>query len=1183
LQWPSLRSLARGTGAFAQVAVAATAVCLATVGLALADDAGAAVRKPTNIAAQELGPALNQLAQSRGLQVLYLSSTVRDMRTHGASGDITTDEAFQQLLSGTGLTFRYLDARTVTVVPVPAPSSSDGADVSLQPPLLGGIVDPAAAEVPHVSVPRNLFGQAPPPASEAPTSDAANQPLQEIIVTGSRIAAPNEVSTSPIAVLTSKYIEASGKSDISDLITQLPQNFNNSLGQDLGNGSSGLTTAGGVATADLRGLGPNRTLVLVDGRRLGQGSPYTFIQQPAPDLDQIPVGLVERIEVVTGGASAAYGSDAIAGVINFILKKDFQGMQVDAQLDTNWHDNRDEDVQNLVRQSGGTPATGSTFDGHQRSFDVLMGTNFADNTGNVTGYLSYRHADPVASSQRDFGGCKLGPTTNAAGNIDGVTCTGSANSNWVEPLTGPNANAIYSVSGTGFVVQGNGVATTPTASFNSQPYIYMTREDDRYNGAVLAHQTLADYAQPYAEFYFMDDQTHQQVAPAAIFRDGNPLDPFGTNNYPVNCDNPLLSAQEAATLCSPAQLAYVAANPGQACIYLTAASKVTSPNCADVRIGRRNIEGGGRDSDYEHENYRAVFGQKGDFADAWSYDAYGQYYYTTFFNSNSKYLNFESIDNALQVTGTAAKPVCISGGPCVPYNIWSDGGVTPAQLNYLYLTGTGEGTSTLRTLHAEVVGQLGKYGITSPWARDGVGMDVGFEHRSDHEYFQPDAAEQSGLLSGFGSAAVPLDDSISVSEEFAEVRAPLLQSVPGAKELLFDAGYRRSDYSIAGTTNAYKFEVQYAPSTDYRVRVSYDKAIRAPSVVELFNPQLVGQAELGNDPCAPTFNANGSLAAPAVYTLAQCMNMRVTATEYGNGGTTNKIPQGTAGQLSELAGGNKNLKPEQAETYTVGVNFSPSEIPGLNGSVDYYHIAISGEVDTIAPSVILSNCADTANPFYCSQVVRSPVTGGLTGADIASGGYIVQTDVNIGAALASGIDAQLGYRYPLERLGDLEFELNGTYEQHNETTPQPGAHTYDCAGYFGFTCQTINPRWHHIARLTWVMPWEVSASLTWRFIGPVSQDNNSPDPTLHFSTSNNVTGTVGYDFFNARIPAYNYFDVEASWHITRVVSVRAGINNVLDKDPPVIDSLIVAGGQANTYDIYDLFGRQLFVAVSAKF
>jgi outer membrane cobalamin receptor len=160
------------------------------------------------------------------------------------------------------------------------------------------------------------------PALAQQTPVATAEPdagLAEIIVTGSRIAAPNEVSTSPISVLSSKYIEVSGKTDLNDLLMQLPQNFNNSLGQDLGNTTTGLTTAGGVATADLRGLGPNRTLVLVDGRRLGQGSPYTFIQQPAPDLDQIPAGLVERVEVVTGGASAAYGSDAIAGVVNFIM------------------------------------------------------------------------------------------------------------------------------------------------------------------------------------------------------------------------------------------------------------------------------------------------------------------------------------------------------------------------------------------------------------------------------------------------------------------------------------------------------------------------------------------------------------------------------------------------------------------------------------------------------------------------------------------------------------------------------------------------------------------------------------------------------------------------------------------------------------------------------------------------
>src|SRR5882724_7211866 len=155
-------------------------------------------------------------------------------------------------------------------------------------------------------------------AQQAPATSA--EPLQEIIVTGSRIAAPNEVSTSPIQVLDSKYLQAAGKTDIADLITQLPQIFTNSLGQDLGNGTSGLSTPAGVATADLRGLGPNRTLVLVDGRRLGQGSPYTFIQSPAPDLDQIPAGLVDRIEVVTGGASSVYGSDAVGGVVNFILK-----------------------------------------------------------------------------------------------------------------------------------------------------------------------------------------------------------------------------------------------------------------------------------------------------------------------------------------------------------------------------------------------------------------------------------------------------------------------------------------------------------------------------------------------------------------------------------------------------------------------------------------------------------------------------------------------------------------------------------------------------------------------------------------------------------------------------------------------------------------------------------------------
>src|SRR5450432_1633186 len=198
----------------------------------------------------------------------------------------------------------------------------------------------------------------------AQTAEGASPALEEVIVTGTRIAVPNAVSTSPIQVISAESLATTGKTDISDVITQLPQNFNNGIGQDLGNGTSGLTTAGGVATADLRGLGPARTLVLVDGRRLGVGSPNTAIAEPAPDLDQIPAGLVERVEVVTGGASAAYGSDAIAGVVNFIMKRNFQGFQVDAQVGENWHNNGNTGVQALVRDFDNTvPATGTKFDG----------------------------------------------------------------------------------------------------------------------------------------------------------------------------------------------------------------------------------------------------------------------------------------------------------------------------------------------------------------------------------------------------------------------------------------------------------------------------------------------------------------------------------------------------------------------------------------------------------------------------------------------------------------------------------------------------------------------------------------------------------------------------------------------------------------------------------------------------
>lgn len=999
--------------------------------------------------------------------------------------------------------------------------------------------------------------------AQTPAAAPAAAPVvEEIVVTGSRIASPNAQSPSPIQVVDSKEIELTGKRDVSDILYQLPQNFNNSIGQDFSSRTSGLTTAGGLTTVDLRGLGPNRTLVLVNGRRLGQGDANTAIASPAPDLDQIPVALIERVEVVTGGASAVYGSDAIAGVVNFILKKDFEGLQVGYQVGENVHRNHNSYAQSLVTQFGGTPLTGTSYDGRNRDVDIIAGTNFADGRGNITAYFSYLQQDGVPSAARDFGGCEL-----FNNDPNGAICGGSSNSNYFRlgaPVTGLPFTA-YNVSGTAFVPPGS-AATNPPNSFNSQQYIYMERGDQRYTAGFLAHETLNDFVQPYLELGYMNDKTHQQVAPSALFRDSNVL--TSDNNYLVNCSNPLLSTQERNLICTPAQIAADTANPGSA--------------SADLRIGRRNVEGAGRISDFEHQNYRAVFGAKGDLGNVWHYDAYGQYYYSTLFNANSNFLNFQSITNALQVTSGPNGPVCVSGGSCVPYNIFNTTGngglvqsvtqgVTQAALDYLYVSGTAYGTVTERTAHVDITGELGKYGVQLPTANQGIAVNVGYEHRNDNVNFNPDSGEKSGLLSGFGGASVPIDNTIAVDEEFIELRAPLVQDKPGVQDLLFDTGFRRSDYTQSGIANTRKFELQYAPIRDVRFRGTWQRAIRAPSIIELFNPQLVGQITFGPDPCAP----------PATASLASCLHT-VSASQaaaFTAAYNAGSIPQGTASQLSQLLGGNPNLVPETSDSYTAGFNLTPTFLPSFTGSIDYYHINLKNSITSLPPTTIMSNCLATGDPAFCSQLVRSPTTFGLTGASPASGGYIVQTNVNIGAAQVSGIDVQGNYKVPLagQRWGALRFTLNGAWLQSTTSTPFPGGHTYDCVGLFGLTCQTVNPHWRHNLRTSWDTPWKVEVSANWRFIGSVGEDNNSGDPAL----LNPAFGGAPV-IFGARIPSYSYIDLSAAWN-WKSVQVRGGIANLFDKDPPLETSELIAGGAANTSETYDTLGRVVFLSVTANF
>jgi iron complex outermembrane receptor protein len=961
--------------------------------------------------------------------------------------------------------------------------------------------------------------------------------LEEVIVTGSRIPVPaNITATSPLTVVSRDEIQQQGHTDVTDFINQLPQSFINS-GSDLGNNSNPLLSAGGISTVDLRGLGPQRTLVLVDGRRLGNGDPNTLNPNPAADLDQIPAALIERVDVVTGGASAVYGSDAIAGVVNFIMRKNVQGVEVNAQYGFNQHSNHEGWMQENERGSEIIPPTGSVNSGYRRDLSIVAGTNTPDGSGNITGYFVFHHQDPSTGASYDFADCLL---SNGA-------CGNSGNSNRF--TVGGNR---YSVVGSNWLPWPQ-AASVPPATFNSAAYEYAQRQDDRYQAGFMSHLDINQHVKPYLDFAFMDDKTTAAVAPSGLFEGGNPYS--SDNNFLVNCGNPFLSAQQLG-------IVHAAGSCG---------AGTTSTDTFDLNIGRRNVEGGGRASLFDHTNYRVVGGAKGDIIEGVTYDAYAQYYYTTLFNSNANYLSSAAINNALLVGGTKAAPVCLGGGSCVPYNIFTQGGVTPAQLASLYEPGTSYGTDTEKIWHADITADLGKYGLKLPTARDGAAVNVGWEHRFEGLSYAPDQAELSGDLSGFSGAAPPIQAGYTVNEGFFEGRLPIAQDLPLVEDLSVDAGYRLSHYNTAGTTNTYKFEVQYAPIHDVRIRGSFDRAVRAPNLIELFNPQAYGQQSfVGVDPCAPA-----TAGAAPTASLVQCQRTGMTAAQYA---AMNVGIQCTAGQCGQVTGGDPNLKPEVAVTWSAGVSITPSVLPNFSASVDYYHISITDQITTIPGNIIFNNCLNTGNPAYCSQIVRNPVTGALHGATVAGGGYILQTSLNAGASLVSGFDLNVNYRYPTDAWGTFSAALNGTWVQHDTITPYPGADTYDCAGLFGANCNFgVNPKWRHTLRMTWDTPWRASLSALWRFIGPSSFDNNSSNPILAGSEEG------GYDATNARIPGYSYLDLTATGHVTDTIDVRVGVTNLFDKDPPILSTEIVNGQQSNSFPAYDVVGRQLFASVSAKF
>ena len=970
----------------------------------------------------------------------------------------------------------------------------------------------------------------------AQAADTASTDVQAVVVTGSRIPQPNLQSASAVSVVTNADIVAQGATRVEDIINTLPQAFA-SQGSTISNGASG------TATINLRGLGSSRTLVLIDGRRLVPGDPGTS----AADINFIPSTLVDRVDVKTGGASADYGADAVAGVVNFVMIKNFQGVKLDVNYDTYQHDNS-----NAAGQAANTahnyplPSSGVS-DGRGYEVSAIIGANAPDGKGNVTAYAAYRQINPVMEGNRDYSACTLSDSSGTS-----LACSGSSTSfpgrfRYISTTTGKLTSMTLGPNGT-FTPYNSAVN-----AYNFGPINYFQRPDERHTFGAFADYQIDPKADVYSQVMFADDDSVAQIAAGGIFLGGGPNSTVG-GGYLVNCNNPQIPAAMLAQMCSAAQTA--AANAGD---YVTGS--------VPVNIGRRDVEGGPRSNDIRHTEYRVLLGMKGDLDKSWSYDGYLLYGTSILQTSTTGYFLNSRIKNALQVINNASGvPVCVSGGSCQPYNPWVAGGVTQAALNYLESPSFAKGTSTERVASLYVNGKLGDYGVKSPYAKDGVSVSVGGEYREEASTYVADALAQSGDLSGAGGASPTVNGSYNVYDLFGEVHVPVISDRPFVKSLDLETAYRYSDYSSIGSTSTWKVEGEWSINDEVRLRSSFNRAVRAPNINELYTPQNL-VLDGNSDPCV---GAIGSKTLTA--TAAQCARSGVTAAQYGN------ISPSSSNQFSGITGGNPNLKPETSDTLSLGAVFTPAFAPGLILSVDYFDISVKSYISGVGFNVILNQCLTTGQ--FCSQVHRDNL-----GELDPNTGYIQDTTLNTGKLETSGVDLNASYRFSLDKvglkdMGRVTLTAVGTYLDSYKTTVLPGFPTYDCAGYYGNTCGTPNPKWRHKIRATWDTPWfGTSLSAQWRYFDSVTLDGATSNPLIN-------GGNVTYVPSEASIGAYNYIDLSASFKVKDGYTLRVGVNNVFDKDPPIVGSDYCPTGQCNgnTFpQVYDGLGRYLFASISAAF
>lgn len=996
---------------------------------------------------------------------------------------------------------------------------------------------------------------------------------QAIVVTGTRLRSPNLESASPVTVIGAEEFAITGTTRVEDLVNSLPQVF-------AGQGGSISNGATGTATLNLRGLGAERTLVLVNGRRMMPGTPSTS----AADINAIPAALIERVDVLTGGASSVYGADAVAGVVNFVLDTDFEGFKINANYGFYNHNNRaSNDVRGALDARGFGYPTGSVTDGGSFDGTIAFGSSFDDGRGRVTAYAGYRKIDPVLQARRDYSACALSANSLASVTAGGrqYNCGGSATSatgtvfyfDDFDDLTDADGNGVAdSLTSTIAQFGPNRTLLGGFTPFNFGPLNYFQRPDERYTAGLFADYEISPAIKPYMEFMFMDNRTVAQIAPSGNF--GNTLS--------INCDNPLLGAGQRAAICDDENL-LVSPLPGDA---FTVVGNVAAENAARAARGlgepqlpttpfnfidpltgnsynraflqplRRNVEGGARQDDLQHVSYRAVIGVKGDLSPAWSYDMFYQYGRN---NYSQTYLNDFSIarlGRALDVvTGPGGTPVCRStldgSDPnCVPWDIFSPGTVTPSAASVAYLStpGFSRGVVSQQVANAFLSGSLGEYGLKTPWADQGVDVVFGTEYRKEKLEFFSDTAFSTGDLAGQGAPTLPVSGSFDVTEFFTEVRIPIAQD-SWVHNFTVTGGYRYSDYSTGANTDTYKIEGEFAPIRDIAFRGGYNRAVRAPTVQDLFAPNRVA-LDGSTDPCAGF-----------VITAAD-LGCRAQGLNVGQ-----FVAPNPAEQYNGFVGGNINLQPEVADTYTAGVVLTPTFLPGFSATIDYFNIEVNGAIQGIGADLIVQQCTDTADPFFCGLVNRDG-SGSLWRSNA---GFVVNLPQNIGSLKTSGVDINATYRTEIGDLGTLNFNFIGTYlDELSSNAGVPGSPDVECVGLYGNLCGTPNPEWRHQARLGFDFRNGIGTSVRWRYFDAVVFDGLN---------ANTQPGIRGFD-------AVNYFDLALTFDAGDNFNFRLGANNVFDKAPPVTGSQACPAGPCNGNvfaQVYDALGRYIYAGVTLDF